>query len=422
MQSGTERLLPSAVMRRIEASGRPAAVVLGTNVTGLTIARALSSEGVSVIGINDPRHALTNASNAFHFVPFERFYDEALVDLLEEIATLLPQRPVLFAARDELVTLVSENGHRLHASYAFEMPAPEDVRVLMNKNLFTGVARERGWPVPETWYCESAQDVERVARDAPFPVILKPRLKNRETRRNSPRKAFICDSATVLRDKYRLLSQWEPEVIIQQWIAGTDADIRFSFHYFDSDMNELEHFEGRKIRQYPPQCGSTSCAIGAEHEEVTALSREILRTMRSIGFCSVEYKREPQTGTYYIMEPTVGRVNLQVGVAVANNVNLIAHAYCHLTGRRYEQRGARSHHVKWVLLPQDIRSARYYIHRGELNWNGYLRSISGSRVVMPFSASDLPLARALISGVPRGLLKRLRHSTGGPQVVRDGTE
>ena len=404
--------LPQRFLTQVRKSEHPPAVVLGTGTTGLTIAKALAKHKVPVIGLDDRKVSYTSRSAAFELLLVDDFYDVQVIDRLQELASILPRKAALFCSGDEHVLLLSKFGARIRDQYLFELPAPKNVETLMNKHLFAQVARAKGWPIPRTEYCETVEEVDRLAGELDYPVILKPQLKNREARTHSPQKTFRCSSSDELLANYRLLAQWEPEVVIQQWIPGGDEEIRFSFHYFDSNLEEVVSFEGKKVRQYLPECGSTSCAVGAPERRVTELSRQILTDLESVGFCSVEYKRDPRDGRFYIMEPTAGRVNLQVGVAVANNVDVISHGYFHLIGRHYADAAPPTHHVKWVLIPQDLLSAQFYVRRGDLTWAEYLRSVSGPKVLAPLDPADPKLLLAFASEwsgrIARGVGKRLQ--------------
>jgi predicted ATP-grasp superfamily ATP-dependent carboligase len=410
--------LDSALLARLEKSSLPPAVVVGTDVTGLTMARALARHGVPVLGVDSLRRRYTGASGAFHLLLCtEGFRTPAFVEWLEQLATLLPQRPVLFLSMDEHVSIVGEHGQHLRSLYRIDLPTPDAVDLLMNKQRFTAYAREQGWPVPQTLFADTADELEAGLADLPFPVVLKPRIKNSLFRLHSPAKAFHCADAAAAREAYRVVAQWEPEVVVQQWVPGGDSEVWFSFHYLDAALEEIAVFEGRKIRQWVPECGSTSAAVGVPVPRISDLSRTILRQTGCVGLGSVEYKRDPRTDRFYIMEPTVGRANLQVGVAIANGVNTIARGYYHLIGVPYPGTEPVTHDRKWVLLGSDLRSAAYYVRRGELTWRGYAASLRGPREFAVYTRHDPRLIAAAagdwIIGKPLRLagrvLRRLRR-------------
>jgi len=406
-------LLSEHVRRRIEGSTLPPAVVLGTNITGLAEARPLAARGIPVLGIDELRRRYTSYSSAWaQLLVTDRFNDVGLVELLEGIAKECGRRPVLFVSTDEQVKVVAQHSERLRTSYAFEYPSRATVDLLMSKEAFTTLARERGWPIPPTIAAESRSELEAEIPKLRFPVILKPRLKTVASREHASQKAYRCPDLAALYRAYDDVSPWEPEVVVQEWIPGTDADVHYSFHYFDAELREVASFEGHKIRQWIPEVGSTASSEPVHPEVVAPLSREILQSTKCAGFCSVEYKRDPRSGTFYITEPTVGRVNLQLGTALANGADLISRAYFHLAGLDYPGREERTYHRKWVYLANDLRSARYYVGQGRLTWGQWWGSLRGPKEYAVWRASDTGMwtgaLRDLTVRVPRALWRRAR--------------
>lgn len=403
--------LTPRLLARLERSELPPAVVVGTEVNGLTVARALAAHGIPVLGVDHRRRRYTGYSGAFELVHCPGFRDRAgFLEFLDRLADALPRPAALFLTMDEHVLFFAAADAALRSRYLIDFPEPATVDLLMNKQRFTAYAAERGWPVPRSVFCRSIDELRAQMDALTFPVILKPRLKNRAFRSQSPAKAFHCASAAELLERYALVAQWEPEAVVQEWIPGGDDEILFSFHYFDAALRELAAFEGRKLRQWVPECGSTSCAVGVAQSRVSELSREILRDTRCVGIGSVEYKRDPRTDRVYIMEPTVGRTNMQIGVAVANGADLVSRAYFHLIDRPYPGTERPTHDRKWILLGSDLRSAAYWVRRGELTWPDYVRSLRGPRRFAVWSARDYPMLFGLArdwAGKPGRLVRRM---------------
>ena len=412
-------LLSDAVRRRCEGSSLPPAVVLGTNITGLAEARALAAHGIPVIGLDERLRRYTSFSSAWVAnLVSDDFNGEGLVHLLEGLAAELGRRPALFISTDEQVKIVSHYGQRLRQSYAFDFPAPEVVDLLMSKAAFTALATEKGWPIPATIAVESRAELDEGMQRVRYPVILKPRLKTLASRQHGGQKAYRCPDQASLHRAYAAVAEWEPEVVVQEFIPGTDADVHYSFHYFANDMREVASFEGHKIRQWIPEVGSTASSEPVDPPRVISLSREILLATRCPGFCSVEYKRDPRTDTFYVTEPTVGRVNLQLGTALANGADLVSRAYFHVQGVEYPGREERTYDRKWVYLAADFKSARYYIARGDLTWRDWLRSLRGAKSYAVWSLSDVGMwtgaLRDLVLRAPAALVRRSRRAWRAP--------
>ncbi len=418
-------LLSSAVRGAIARAKYSPAVVVGTNVTGLTEARSLAAHGIPVLGVDEHLRRYASYSSAWaQVLVTERFNDEGLIELLRQIAAECGRRPALFISTDEQVKVVSRHGESLRELYAFDFPSPATVNLLMSKEAFTGLAKEKGWPIPATLAVHSREELDAGIGGLRFPVVLKPREKTLSLRQHRWQKAYRCADLAAVHAAYAEIAPYEPEAVIQEWIPGTDADVHYSFHYFTSSMEELCSFEGHKIRQWVPEVGSTASSEPVHPPVVSTLSREILESTQCSGFCSVEYKRDPRTGTYYITEPTVGRVNLQLGTAIANGVDLVARAYFHVQGLPYPGREARTYDRKWLLFWSDYKSARYYVGKGELTWGAWIRSLRGPKHYGVWQLSDTGMWTGalgnLATRIPRALARRTRRLLGGGRQVQTG--
>jgi D-aspartate ligase len=423
-------LIPKSLYDRLSRSPLPPAVVVGTDVTGASIARALASHGVPVIGVDDRIRRYIGHSRAFQHVHVvsnpvstvpagkgepasDVFRSVGIIRELEALAAALPRRAVLFLSMDHHVTIIGAHGQHLKNYYTFEFADNAGVELLMDKQRFADFAVERGWPVPRTFTCDNPLDIEIPARGASFPVILKPRVKTPKFAANSRFKAYRCESAEALRDTYRMVRQWESGVIVQEWIPGGDSEVYFSFHYLAQDGKQVGTFEGRKLRQYPPECGNTSAAVPVAQPSLEALSLEILRASGAVGFCAVEYKRDPRTGAYYITEPTIGRVNLQIGTAIANGSNIPWAAYRHLVGLPPEEVIAPPSPCTWVYLKNDIKSARHKVAEGSLSWSQYLASLRGPKVFAVWRSNEYRMALAIVpfqlKRISGNAVKRIRR-------------
>jgi predicted ATP-grasp superfamily ATP-dependent carboligase len=311
---------------------------------------------------------------------------------------------------DHHVTIIGAYGQHLRQHFAFDFPEPENVELLMDKQRFVSFAEFNGWAIPHTYTCNSDQDVNDAARRARFPLLLKPRVKNPVFAAKSRAKVYRCNTVDELLMVYAMVREWEPGVIIQEWIPGGDDEVYFSFHYLAQDGSEVGSFEGRKLRQHPPECGNTSAAVPVLEPRLHDISLDILRAAGAAGFCSVEYKRHPETDVFYITEPTVGRVNLQLGTATGNGVNLPAMAYRHLMRLAPLPVRRPRRPRTWVHVKKDLRTARHYVQKGELTWLGYLASLSGPRIYPVWSAGEYRMAGAKAWSIMGRARRRLvRH-------------
>jgi predicted ATP-grasp superfamily ATP-dependent carboligase len=258
--------------------------------------------------------------------------------------------------------------------------------------------------------------------DMTYPCILKPAVKNTEFRSKSPRKAFKLYNAKQLLEAYDLVSAWVPEVVVQEWIGGGDDRVAFALGYWDAQSRNLALFPGRKLRQWPPECGDTALSEPAApgwREKLIELTTNIFSVVGYRGLGSIEYKVSPDDGRFVITELTVGRTNYQNEVAVLNGVNLPAIAYHDGIGGSSElERLLTQPHrayrgIKLIDAAADRKSARFYIAQGQLTRWEWLKSRRGPKQDMLYRHSD-PLPFLLTAS--RGIASFVKHRIIKPVV------
>lgn len=394
----TDGSLPPAFLRRTQRSRLPPAVILGAFSVGVSLARALARHGVPVLGIHGTRPRPAGYSSAWEIAKFPALYQDELAGFLPGIAEAAGQKPMLIPTHDLLVDIVARHRELLAASFLFELPEYSVIRRFRSKNHIAEEAVRHGWLVPATRFVRNVQELRECAQTLTFPVIIKPDLGTLAFRTRSPRKASVCTTHQELERVYAEFSQWESDVVVQEWISGGDDEVYFSLHYFTQDLRELGRFAGRKIRQWPPLCGNTSAAVPFPDSGISDSAGRLLASAGCAGFGSVEYKRDPRSGQYLITEPTVGRPDSQTGLALGNGVDLVSRAYSHLTGIALPEGSPPARPRRWIAFAEDRKAARHYHRMGQLTVGGYLRSLRGPRIYAVWHPRDLRMYPSLIRG------------------------
>jgi D-aspartate ligase len=403
------------------SKGLVPAVIVGFENNGLGVARALTREGIPSVALAGPKWSPSCASWTSKVVMSSGWSEESLVTDLVAIGKRLRSRAPLLITKEEPVLWISENRATLSEYFNVMMPEPEVVRLLMHKVQFHTFAQRPGWPLPKTWpACDRAQFMSSVD-DITYPCILKPAVKSAEFRRRSPRKAFKLYDTKQLREAYDLVSAWEPELVVQEWIGGGDDRVAFALGYWGAQSRNVALFPGRKLRQWPPECGDTALSEPAPPEwrkNLIELTTNIFSVVGYRGLGSIEYKVSPDEGRFFIMEPTVGRTNYQNEVAVLNGVNLPAIAYYDGIGRTSElERLTQPHRpfsdIKLIDAAADRKSARFYIAQGQLTRRDWLTSRRGPKQDMLYRHSD-PLPLLLTASL--GIASFVKHRIIKPAV------
>jgi len=206
-------------------------------------------------------------------------------------------------------------------------------------------------------------------------------------------KVFKVTGKEELMDIYGMIEPCNKKSIIQQWVQGGDDDIYFCLIYQPLRAVEPVLFYGKKIRQWPPETGSTSMAVPSEDPGIGQISLRLFKDLNVSGFGSVEFKRDAESGRLLIMEPTVGRVNLQSAIADAAEVTLPYYALCDMLGLSLPELKRHPRHVKWLCEPHEINNILRHLRSAEFSaLREYMRSIKGRRRYALFAWDDpMPL-------------------------------
>ena len=368
-----------------------AAVIVGFDLNGLGVARALAAQGIECIGVSEPIPNPAWNTRTCKVVPCAEWSAAAVLNTLTEIGRNRRQRPSLLITMEEPVRWVSDAREQLHEYYEINLPDKPVVDLLLDKTDFERLCAAEGWPAPRSWSIESRTDLQAALPEVSFPCILKPRMKSAAFGDRSPRKAFKVSTADELIRTYEMSAQWTARFILQEWIDGGDDRIAFCLTYVGRGGDPRAIFAGRKLRQWPPECGNTALcepAPPAWKESISALTEKIWRRVGFTGLGSIEYKMRLDSGQPVLIEPTVGRTNYQNEIAVLNGLNIPLIAHCDLTGLSHPRLPPSARSCKLVDGIRELRSARCQLRSGTLTYQQWLRDRRGRCRYMAFRATD----------------------------------
>ncbi|MGD9531110.1 hypothetical protein [Pseudonocardia sp.] len=399
-----------------DRDGRLPVVVTGADLPGgLGIARALRDEGTPVYGLAlDPASPCCRSSSWTDVLPVREDSVSGWLRALTELSTRHP-RQVLMISQDTVVEIVARHAQQLSGRYAFVLPDPGTVRTLGHKTAFATWAREHGFPIPRTEVVCGERELTEALDRLTFPVVVKPDLRNGRWSAASGRtKAHVLHSPEAVSAIPFPLFEVSDRYVVQEWIDGGDADVRFCLLYRDRDGRELGYRTGRKLLQWPVGTGNTAVCTTTDDPELHRLARELFDRAGLVGLASLEVKRDRRDGRYYVTEPTVGRPNLQSNVAAAAGVNLIAMAYRDACGAPAVPVG-RTRPAIWLSESNVPPALVCSVARRQLDLAGIGRAVLRCRGLMLAYAGrhDLRPAVAMLAGKARAFLPaRFRKGNG----------
>ncbi len=377
-------------MRDANMTDKPYAVVIGLDcMTGLQTVRILAQHGVPVIAI---------AKNAKHFACFTRVCKRIIiadtsspefVTALERLAPELPAKAVLIPCTDMSVLQISRHREQLGEAYHIGLPSAAAVEMLMDKIAFIKFAQKENMPVPATFFLEKESDVQKAIGGLRFPCILKPPMKSPKWEKNTKKKVFMIANKDELFEVYSRCRDWADILMVQDCVAGSDANLYSCNCYFDRESKPLVSFMARKLRQWPPEVGTSCLGEEVRNDVVLNASLSLFEKVKYHGLGYVEMKKDERSGEHFIIEPNIGRPTGRSAIAEAGGVELVYTKYCDLVGLPLpESRVQKYTGVKWIYLRRDLQSAFFYWRRGDLTFGQWLKSLRGRKGYAVFSTSD----------------------------------
>jgi predicted ATP-grasp superfamily ATP-dependent carboligase len=327
---------------------------------------------------------------------------------------------VLFPTGDPAVVLFSRARSELSRYFRIVMPAHSLVMRLLTKDGLASLARERGVAAPQSLVPGDRASLEKAAGALTYPVILKPAYSHAWLTPQamevvgSGTKAVRCERPEELLSWYDRLAAFDPGLVVQELIPGSDERLVYFCFYLNREGAPLGIFAGRKLRVLPPGLGSASVAESMDDPELTRLSIDLLTKIGYRGLGGVEFKRDPRDGVYKLIEFNA-RFGLWDSLGARCGVNLAYIAYRDALGLSVEPRLWYRTGVKWISFERDAAAYNGYRKRNELTAVKWLRSLRGEKQWAVLAWDD---PRPFLSSVPTYLWSRIAPRLPGTRWNR----
>jgi predicted ATP-grasp superfamily ATP-dependent carboligase len=390
------------------------AIVLGGKETAIPVCRSLGRAGIPVIALGERDDPIGRSRYCREFVAVEG--GEDLEQRWLEELTSRPRPGVLLAPSDHGVELVARNRAALtELGYVPFEANDEALLAVLDKGRSYELALKAGVPTPKCIALHDPEDL-RLLDEIEFPCGIKP-LEGHlfRERTGSNEKLILVDSPEEFDALARPWLAAGLGLMATEVVPGPDDQLFGLLTYIDERGEPLFEFTNRKLRQDPPHFG-VGCYV--RHEEQPEVAELGLRFLRAAGFrgpAHVEFKRDPVTGAFKLIECNP-RFNLAAAMLPAAGIDLPLLTYRRALGQPGPPMTMTRPGVHlWHPIP-DLRSARTLRKEGSLTWPAWLRSLL-HRQRFTLWALDDPVpslvanARTLASALRNRLPGRRRGAT-----------
>lgn len=346
------------------------AVILGCNYyIGLSTIRCLGVNGVHTVAVdyseNDRYGSESKYCSERLIAPHYKENSEGFIRFLKEYAEKQSSTPVLIPCHDSYVEVIDEYLDELKECYLIPQTEKGLYTTVMNKEKLHQLALEKGIAVPETVRINEEDFFEKVDNIIKYPCIVKPT--------DSPtfvatfrKKLFKVHNKEELEEALNKAHSKGLEVIVQRIIPGFD-DHMYTFDAYLNLVSKVTHWVTcQKHRQYPINFGASVYTEQKYVPELYDLGAKFLEEIGYKGFAEIEFKKDSETGKYYLIEINARITNLN-NLLYKVGVNFPYITYRELTGSPLETKAVKEDKniVFWYAY-EDMLAIRGYIRTGQL--------------------------------------------------------
>jgi len=321
------------------------AVIVGAGLNALGVIRSLAKH--SMLTLVTEKSALVSKSRYAKKIYVSSTVNESIIDDLVTLAKQFTNKPTLYLTEEKTVEWVSLYRDRLSAHYMIDFSSHDLIAKLQSKSGFQTLAESNNSPVPKSLVVKEAADLDKVSC-LMFPCVFKP-LYHDKAYSSRFKKAYKVEDNSELLDLFNQISPYFSDMILQEWIEGSDENIYFCFAYYNDKSKVINSFSGRKIRSWPLHVGGTASCTSAyeQHDELLKLTTDFVQSIAYQGMMGMEFKYDDNRKEFYMIEPTVGRTDYQHEIAALSGCNILLSILNYHQGNQLKVSASKSTNVVW---------------------------------------------------------------------------
>jgi D-aspartate ligase len=388
----------------------PPAVIAGAYQTGVNLMRNLERRGVNACAFDaNPRQTgFSSRYGKTYLCPNPDTDGEGWISFMHNLARQIGRKPVLIPAADQFVSAIGAHIDQLKDHFIFLPEAFVTQAQLATKERQYALAEANGLPTPRTQFIRSLAELKEFARTANFPCLIKPR-HGREWERMPAGHALLNQKLAVAQTpeeliaQYESVSQYTPELVVQEIIQGPDTNKFCYMACFSRTGKKLGGCVVHQLRTQPVHFGSATVVEPALDPEVRSLSEHFLASIRYKGLCELELKRDSRDGKIRLIEINP-RYSITTDSAPHAGVDTGWLHYLDLIGVDVQPVEQNSDDFRHIVLRRDVSSIRTNMRDGILTWSGLLRSYRRPLHFFDFDLQDRKLSWETIVEVTKAFL------------------
>jgi predicted ATP-grasp superfamily ATP-dependent carboligase len=287
-------------------------IVLGGGTNAIGQIRAAHQANYCCINIVEKSlHSFSRKSRFCkgYLAPHPYSKRENCIQFILDIIKNLDTKPYLFFASDDWMDLIGENENIFRQLVYLPQSEWKFMSLLFNKKYLYRIAGEYNIPYPKTSEFESLKTIIEEIEKIKFPCIVKPQLtisQNEITKSGITvyhRTQKFENKVDLVRWINLLLqNQVNFPVVMQEYIPGTAETLYTLTSYSSKNGSLIAGSIGRKLRQFPPSAGRITSGILEHNQDLFALGKHFLKSIKYHGLANTEFKYDERDGQFKLME------------------------------------------------------------------------------------------------------------------------
>lgn len=368
------------------------AVILGSNYyIGLSTIRCLGIHGIKTVAVDYSTKGTYGAKSKYCteqlIAPYYRNDPEGFIAFLKNYASNQDFKPVLIPCHDSYVEIVDQYLEELKEYFLIPQTERGLYTKLMNKETLQKLALEKGVAVPETVRVNEDNFDEKIETKIKFPCIVKP-VDSPSFVSVFRKKLFKVHNLQELHHALDQAQSTGLEVIVQRIIPGFD-DHMYTFDAYLNQNSKVTHWVTcQKFRQFPINFGASVYTGQKYVPELYDIGAKFLEEVGYKGFAEIEFKKDSETGEFYLIEINVRITNLN-NLLFKSGVNFPYITYMELTGNPLEPKAVKENtNLAFWYAFEDFLAIRDYLKTGQLTLKEVLISLLKPKAYAIWDWSD----------------------------------
>lgn len=281
-------------------------IVVGQATTALSVQRLVARLGYPVYAACTPN---AWASKTRHYRPLpavngRRWEGEVDVAAYEYLRRSAFERAILIPASDDAALWLSKIPADLRDRFPVSQSSTETLTLLQNKKEFAALTDRLGVPSPRSYFIASSSDLKQLPFGEGNRLFFKP-FDSQSFSRKFDAKAIRISNCDEAIETWETMGLKDVGAMVQEYVPGGPDRHYFIDGFRDRDGEFCAKLARQRIRIYPPDFGNSSLCSSIAFDEVApawdALEK-LLREVRYRGIFSAEFKKDPNDGSFKVLE------------------------------------------------------------------------------------------------------------------------